>query len=109
MSGIKSTPLRKSVTTPTAETKVEQPQKPVAKENKAIKTALVELPLGDVAQSEYLSTHVEARLKTREQQLTMKRLNRGLQALGAKTKDGRPVLRPGDVIRFLMERIVAEN
>ena len=68
-------------------------------------TVVLEVPLGDVGEKEYLSRHVESRLKTREQRLAMKRLLRGLQQTGATTKDGRPVQRPGDVVRLLMEQI----
>jgi hypothetical protein len=68
-------------------------------------TAIIEIPLGEVADQEYLSRHVESRLKTREQQLAMKRLLRGLQASGATTQDGRPVQRTGDVIRWMMEQV----
>jgi len=68
-------------------------------------TAIIEVPLGVVGNGEYLSRHVEARLKTREQQLAMKRLLRGLQQTGATTKDGRPVQRPGEVVRWMLEYI----
>jgi hypothetical protein len=63
------------------------------------------LPLGEVGEKEYLSRHVESRLKTLEQRIAMKRLLRGLQQAGAKTKDGRPVQRPGEVVRWLLEQI----
>ncbi len=46
-------------------------------ERAAEHTAVIEVPLGDVGETEYLSRHVESRLKTREQQLAMKRLLRG--------------------------------
>lgn len=68
-------------------------------------TVVVELPLGDVDKGEYLSRHVESRLKTRQQQLAMKRVVRGLQKAGAATKDGRPVQRPGEMVRWLLEQI----
>ena len=72
-------------------------------------TVLVELPLGGVDSNEYLSSHVEARLKTLGQRMAMKRMLRGLQNSGAKTKDGRPVQRAGEAIRWLMEQIGNET
>lgn len=69
------------------------------------RVAVIELPLGDVGNREYLSRHVESRLKTQEQQLAMKRLLRGLQRTGATTKDGKPVQRPGEAVRWLLEKI----
>lgn len=68
-------------------------------------TALVEVPLGEVAAAEYLSRHVEVRWKTEQQKLAFRRVWRGLQVQGAKTSDGRPVTRPGDALRWLMEQI----
>jgi hypothetical protein len=90
--GIKSSPVQKSTPSPEV----------------AIETVLIELPLGKIGDQEYLSRHVESRLKTRGQQSAMKRLLRGLQASGAKTQDGRPVQRPGDTVRWLMERIALD-
>jgi len=68
-------------------------------------TVLIEAPLGYVGKDEYLSRHVESRLKTREQQLAMKRVLRGLQSTGATTNDGRPVQRPGEAVRWLLEQV----
>jgi len=68
-------------------------------------TAIVEVPLGEVGEKEYLSNHVEARLTTNEQRVNWKRLCRGLQQQGATTKDGRAVQRPGQVVRWILERI----
>jgi hypothetical protein len=70
-----------------------------------IESVRIELPLGEVAESEYLSGHVESRLKTKEQKLCMKRLLRGLQQTGAVMKDGRHVQKAGDVIRYIAEQI----
>lgn len=68
-------------------------------------TALVEVPLGEVAAAEYLSRHVEVRWKTEQQKLAFRRMWRGLQVRGAKTFDNRPVTRPGDALRWLMEQL----
>ena len=83
------------------------PEEPEVKPEPEVKleTVVIELPLGEVGEKEYLSRHVESRLKTREQQQNMKRLVRGLQQSGAATKNGRPVQRAGEVIRWLMEQI----
>jgi len=68
-------------------------------------TAQITLILGEVGKDEYLSRHAESRLKTPKQQLAMRRLFVGLQQTGAKTEDGRPVTRLGDVLRWLLEQI----
>lgn len=70
-----------------------------------LETAVIEVPLGDIGSGEYLSRHIEGRLKTTRQQLAMKRLLRGLQQSGATTADGRPVQRPGEALRWLAEQI----
>ena len=129
---IKSTPAQKPKAVPPPEQpKVETEQTPTPEEPQpsedgatdappdsvpteaapeaAIATVLLELPLGEVNKGEYLSTHIEARLKTREQRLAMKRLLRGLQETGAKTKDGRPVQRPGEAIRYIAEQIAVDG
>jgi len=72
---------------------------------RTIQTVEIILPLGEVGEQEYLSRHVESRLKTRKQQLAMKRLLRGLKQSGMTTADGRPVQRPGEAIRWLVEQI----
>lgn len=76
-----------------------------AEEKSSCAVVTVELPLGDVGEKEYLTRHVESRLKTREQQMAMKRLLRGLQNSGATTRDGRPVQRPGEAVRWWLEQI----
>lgn len=68
-------------------------------------TAIIEIPLGEVTEAEYLSDHVDARLKTINQRRAFRRICRGLQQTGAKTADGRPVTRPGDVVRYLLEQV----
>ena len=68
-------------------------------------TTIIEVPLGTVGEKEPLVRHVESRLRARNQQLALKRLLRGLQETGTTLADGRPVRRPGDVIRWLMEQI----
>ena len=67
--------------------------------------AIMEVPLGDVTDKEYLTDHVESRLSSVTQRRAFRRLTRGLQQTGAKTLDGRAVTRPGDVVRWLMEQI----
>jgi len=110
--GIKSTPAQKPEAAPEAVAKNVPAQKPELETKAApemtAETVLLELPLGEVGGGEYLSTHVEARLRTREQRLAMKRLLRGLQKAGAKTKDGRPVQRLGEAIRWLLEQVAAK-
>ena len=101
--GIKSTPRQ-----PTPEPNPPEPEN-TRKPELATETVVIELPLGEVSEKEYLSRHVESRLRTRDQQSTMKRLLRGLQASGATTKDGRPVQRAGEAIRYMMEQIAAEG
>jgi hypothetical protein len=66
------------------------------------------MPLAPVSETEYLSDHVESKLRTQEQRRAMKRLLRGLQHQGAATKDGRPVQRPGEVVRWLMEQVAEQ-
>jgi hypothetical protein len=68
-------------------------------------TAIIEVPLGTVTDSEYLSNHVESRLKGDHQKRVFRRLFRGLQEQGAKTNDGRPVTRAGDVVRWLLDQV----
>ena len=68
-------------------------------------TAIIEVPLGTVTESEYLSNHVESRLKGEHQKRVFRRLFRGLQERGAKTNDGRPVTRAGDVVRWLLDQV----
>jgi hypothetical protein len=69
-------------------------------------TAIIEVPLGTVTDSEYLSNHVESRLKDREK-LIFRRIFRGLQERGATTNDGRPVKRAGDVVRWMLDQVEA--
>jgi polysaccharide deacetylase 2 family uncharacterized protein YibQ len=69
-------------------------------------TAIIEVPLGTVTDSEYLSNHVESRLKDKEK-LIFRRIFRGLQERGATTNDGRPVKRAGDVVRWMLDQIEA--
>ncbi len=109
--GIKSTPARKpGVVTEVAVTPSQQSNMGAMPIPKAeVEAVLVELPLGIVGEKEYLSYHVESRLRTHDQRLAMKRLLRGLQTSGAKTEDGRPVQRQGEVIRYVLERIAAEG
>ena len=71
----------------------------------AASMAIMEVPLGDVTDKEYLTDHVESRLSSVSQRRAFRRLTRGLQQTGAKTLDGRAVTRPGDVVRWLMEQI----
>lgn len=68
-------------------------------------TTMIEVPMGTVTESEYLSTHVESKLKTMPQRRAFRRILRGLQERGAATLDGRPVTRPGDVLRWMLEQI----
>lgn len=68
-------------------------------------SVLIEIPLGTVTEAEYLSSHVEARFRTIQQRVAMRRMWRGLQSAGAKLADGRPVTRSGDVVKWLLEQI----
>ena len=69
------------------------------------KTALIEVPLGNVTEQEYLARHVEVRFRTVDQQRTFRAILRGLQERGAKTKDGLFVTKPSDALRWLMEQV----
>jgi len=71
--------------------------------------AQIACSLGVVGENEFLSRHVETRFATVEQRTTFKRLLRGLQHAGATTKDGRPVNRPGDVMRWMMENVMVNG
>ena len=101
--GIKSTPRRQSETSPA--TTPEKTPETVPD----LQAVIIECPLGAVGDAEYLSRHVESRLKTREQQLAMKRLLRGLQGSHATTRDGRPVQRYGEAVRWILEQIGGVN
>jgi len=68
-------------------------------------TATIEVPLGEVHDNEYCSSHVESRLRTPQQRRAFRRLLRGLQQTGATTESGRPISRGGDVIRWILEQV----
>jgi hypothetical protein len=68
-------------------------------------SALIEVPLGEVHDKEYCSSHVESKLRTPQQRKAFRRLLRGLQQAGATTESGRPVSRGGDVIRWILEQV----
>ena len=78
-----------------------------AKEVERATTVVIELPIGDVTEHEYLSRHVEARFQTVGQQVAMRRIWRGLQSQGAKLGNGRPVTRSGDAVKWILEQIEA--
>jgi len=65
----------------------------------------IHVPLGEIPAKGYLQSHVECRLKTHQQKVSLKRAFRGLQERGEKLENGNPIRRPGDVVRWLMEQI----
>lgn len=66
----------------------------------------IDLPIAEMPpESAYCVQHVEAQLQSREQRVMLKRLLTGMQNVGAQMANKRPVARPGDVVRFLLEQI----
>jgi hypothetical protein len=81
------------------------PPEPIQEMVQEITTTEIEIPLGEVSETEYLLQHVETRLNTDQQKRAFKRVFRALEQRGATLANGRPINRPGNVLQWLMEQV----
>ncbi len=85
---------------------VKRPADPKA----GVTTARITVPLGPPpSETAYVSRHVETRFSTVEQRIAFRRLLEGLKEKGVCLSGGRPVTRPGDVLRWLMEQFTEQE
>jgi hypothetical protein len=78
----------------------EEPQAPQVVES----TAIVEVPLGVVSGSGYVSRFAHVKL-SRDQCLTLRALLRGLQDRGEQLQNGRPVCSCTSAVQWVLEKI----
>ena len=64
----------------------------------------LELPVGEVSITAYLSNHLEIGRLSQNQARGLARLRRGLAETGATLHNGRSVLSAPDVIRYVLEQ-----
>jgi hypothetical protein len=80
----------------------EEPQAPQVVES----TAIVEVPLGVVSGSGYVSRRADVKL-SRDQCLTLRALLRGLQDRGEQLQNGRPVTNCTSAVQWMLEKIAS--
>lgn len=84
-----------------------EPKPPAVKRtvNKRTTTKRVQLPTQEPNEGAYLPSHVELRLRDRNQALTLKRITLGLQAQHATLRSGRHVDNYADALRYILEQL----
>jgi len=76
---------------------------PVPFESEILAGLTIELPLGSVCSSAYLSRHVDGHLDA-TQRMALRQIQNGLDAHGARLKNGRYVQSGIDAVRWVLEQ-----
>ncbi len=72
----------------------------------AVSTVGIEIVVGDYGRRDHVSRHVEAQLDTAQAD-ALKRAFVGLDEAGARLANGRRIASNADVVRYMLEQIVA--